>query len=711
MNSAGGKQERRVYRSTVAKSIAGLWVVVATVPGLAGCGVDGSSSEALSNQSHPLVATGDPSAAMTSVRAAGSSSAPPVDVSVPPLVAAASEVNREVDEWRQQMVRTPHPKNGCFQATHPGTSWVEVPCATPPAVPFAPQSPQNVGGSANDVSTTLLNSSTITWAEGSFPLVTGVSSSNTAYSLQMNTNFLPSAPMCRGASNPSKCSGWQQFLYASPLLGGANMVYIEYWLLNFDNPCPWGWLPAFPSGFGLSCFTNSAGAVSVPPQPLSNLQNLVLTATAGSSSDSATLSVGGTLFSMSWSSLQNLAGQWMTAEFNVVGDGNGSQVAFDPGSTVVVKTRTNDTKGTRQQPGNTGTSFTAESNNLTIVPGSVCTFGGDHPGIQFMESNVAGVTPPVCPMLASTANPVLVPEGHFASTNINVLGNLVGQTSNLDLFPTTCMSSVLVGETSSPANLAQGIGPGLEYSVPWGTPPGTTTFDSVTCDNGQSIQQTVSVAPPILTASPSTITVLENSCATSQYAGTNLVWANPGYGDCDYISYSISSPLPPGIQASTNFSYLSVCDSSGQARSFDLTVTSTGCGVGWTTGAVHVNVVSCIPRTSCGNSCQAAMSDGCGGTLNCSSNCTGVYTCTAPQGTTAGLACCGPGQYIPAGGTSCVCPSGQTWDGILAACVTPRPRCPFGKEYCYGANACMTTAQCSAYTGCTPAQAKAHACM
>jgi hypothetical protein len=642
------------------------------------------------------------------VLAAGCSGAPPTDVSGAPPAATAPDVNRVMDEWRQQMTHTPHPKEGCFQATHPDTRWVEVPCVKPPAVPFALRVPRlpvmaDVGGTSNDVSTTLLSSNNITWAEGSFPLVTGVSSSNTAYSLQINTNFLPNAPMCNGAANPSQCMGVEQFVYMTPLLGGANMVYIQYWLVNFNKPCPWGWLPGFPIGSG-SCFTNSAGAVSVPPQPLSNLQNLVLTATAGSS-DSVTLSVGGTLFSMSWTSLHNLAAQWTTAEFNVFGDGNGSRLAFDPGATVVVKMRTNDTGGTRQQPVDSGMSITAETNSLTIVPGSVCTFGGDHPGIQFMESNVAGVTPPACPMLVSTANPVLVPEGHYSSTNIGVQGNLVGQTSNLDLFPTTCTASGFVQSTSTPANLE------IDYSIPWGTPVGTTMADTVNCDNGQSLQQTVTVADPILTASPSTITVLENSCATSQYVGTNLVWANPAYGNCDYISYSLQSPLPPGIQASTSNSYLEVCDSSGQPRSVDLEFTSTGCGAGWTTGSVHVNVVSCIPRTSCGSSCQAATPDGCGGTIDCSSSCSGVYTCTAPQGTTAGLACCGPGQYIPAGGTSCVCPNGETWDGILEQCVQPRPRCAFGKVYCLAVNACTTQSQCNAYSGCTPAQAKAHTCM
>jgi hypothetical protein len=617
-----------------------------------------------------------------------------------------------MEEWRQQMARTPHPKEGCFQAQHPGTSWVEVPCVKPPDTPFRPRVvppvAQTVGGGAGDVATTLVFPNNITWAEGSFAQVTGVSS-NSPYSLQMNTNFLPNTPLCQGSTTPAQCMGSEQFLYASGLLGGSDMVYIQYWLINYNNVCPWGWLPAIVPGAGLSCFTNSAAAVPVPPQPLWDLQDLTLTATTGGS-DSATLSVRGTLFSMSNASVHNLAAQWFIAEFNVFGDGNGSAVTFNPGSTVVAKTRTNDTGGTRLEPFDSSVSFTAETNNLTLVPGSVCPFGGDHPGIQFMESNAASPTAPACPMLVSTSNPAPVPEGYRGSTNINVQGNLVGQTSNLALFPTSCTASGFVQSTPSPARLSQGIGPEIDYSIPWGTPVGSTFSEFVTCDNGQSLGQTVSVAPPMLSASPSTITLLENSCALNQYAYANLVWANPLDGNCDNETYTISSQLPAGIQAYTNFASLAVCDSSGMPQSFDLMFTSTSCYIGAATGGVHVNVVSCIPKTSCGSSCQAAMPDGCGGTLDCSSNCTGVYTCTAPQGTTTGLACCGPGQYIPAGGASCVCSNGGTWSSISEECVPPTPKCPFGKVWCAPASACMTTTQCNANGGCTPAQIKAHSC-
>jgi hypothetical protein len=97
---------------------------------------------------------------------------------------------------------------------------------------------------------------------------------------------------------------------------------------------------------------------------------------------------------------------------------------------------------------------------------------------------------------------------------------------------------------------------------------------------------------------------------------------------------------------------------------------------------------TCIPRT-CGQSCQSAVPDGCGGTLDCLSNCTGIFTCTAPQGQSVGIMCCAPGQYIPAGGTSCECLSGQ-WVPALEECLV----CPSGEGYCDALGGCATPTLC-----------------
>jgi hypothetical protein len=608
---------------------------------------------------------------------------PPTDPLPVQAPEQAAEKNRDIEEWRKVMARTPHPKEGCFQAKHPGTSWIEVPCVKPPGIPFLPRTGEVVGNAARDVSAAVA-AGTITWSEGSFPQVTGVTANGT-YSLQLNTNVLPSSTLCQGASLPATCPagtpymcacrGWQQFLYASETNGGQQMAYIQYWLINYNNQCPSGWTSTTPTGYLPSCFIDSVRAVPVPTQPLSNLQNLALIGTAGTS-DAATLSVSGILYGMSQGSTLNLLGQWTTAEFNVFGNGNGTQVAFNAGSTIVAQVLTDSTSGTRQQPSNSGQSFTAETNNLSLV-GTPCTFGGDHPGIQFMESNAAGATAPSCPSLASTSNPVLVPAGASWSTNLNIQGNLVGQSTNTALLPSSCSATGPVSWSAFPASLAQGIGPEIDYSIPAGTTAGISWVDGVTCDNGQSLAQTITAVSPLLTANPSTITVQENSCATGQYAGASLVWANDRQGYCDTITYNVSSTLPQGIQAYTNNAYVAVCDASGHPQSFDLTVTSDhACVGGNATATVHVNVVSCIPKTCAGHVC-GQISDGCGGTLTCGPACPPCMT-QAQACAAAGASCGSVSTGLGCPTVSCgTCGSGSTCNGgtCSPSCHSPATCC------------------------------------
>src|SRR5580698_3059045 len=92
-------------------------------------------------------------------------------------------------EWRRAMSKTPLPKEGCFQAAQPGTTWVEVPCITPPNVPLLPahagsRTGDTVGGGGTGDYSASLPSGKISWAEGSFPSVSyGSGTNNNSYSL------------------------------------------------------------------------------------------------------------------------------------------------------------------------------------------------------------------------------------------------------------------------------------------------------------------------------------------------------------------------------------------------------------------------------------------------------------------------------------------------------------------------------------------------
>ena len=84
---------------------------------------------------------------------------------------------------------------------------------------------------------------------------------------------------------------------------------------------------------------------------------------------------------------------WTEAEFNVFGNGNGSQVNFNTGTTFAVQTSMYN--GTSFTPSCTQTSLTGEANNLSLSPSSspaCCPYSGYEPGIQFVESNASGAT-------------------------------------------------------------------------------------------------------------------------------------------------------------------------------------------------------------------------------------------------------------------------------------------------------------------------------
>lgn len=636
--------------------------------------------------------------------------------------AAANATPMTRAEWSKVMAKAPLPNNGCFRATHPSMDWVEVPCIKPTLHPMAPSSRQPAPDLVGDLNgdDTATTSGGITWAQGSFPVVTNVTSeidgASNSYSLQLNTNLLPNSPYCDGRTG---CMGWQQFIFDSPgpmLLGGS--VYIQYWLLNYGASCP---DDSWTSYQGKDCYRNSDAGAWVPFQPITNLANLVLTATAGTS-DTLTFSTGdGQLYRFSADSVHKLNQDWRSAEFNIFGENNSSRANFNDGATVAVQTLTNGSSFGHRAPTCAPKSYTGETNNLTIVPGPCCAFGGTNPGIQFVESNVLGFTQPACPSLTASPSVLEVPAGYGATTHVAVVSNLIGQTSNLGLQPSTCWASGPFAATVTPAS--DGVGQNVTVTVPYATPVGSTYSMSVACDNGQSTSFTVAVTSPQFYTSPSSVDVVQGSCAQSN---VGLMWNPVGLGYCDTVHYDIG-PLPAGVRAVVSYgSQLEICADGSPTpavQSFPVTITGYACTGGPYKTAMNVNIVAkppCVPSTCNTNSCQGTIPDGCGGTLYCPSTCSAPYVCTAPSGDYGhGTTCCGPGQYLPYDGSPCVCMNGGTWDPVSAQCVAPAPppnptpTCPTGKVYCDAAGACTTPAACKLLGGgggCTPAQVKARTC-
>jgi hypothetical protein len=282
--------------------------------------------------------------------------------------------------WRETVARAPAPGEGCFRTDYPSIIWKGVACVAAPNRPHLHPgriSPLTVGdGSDYAAVATGLISATV----GSFPTVSGVTSetsqgASNAYSLQINSQFF-SSPTCAKAARPSQCTGWEQFVYDSE----GPSAYMQYWLINYGASCPSGWM----SDDQGSCYRNS-NAVNTPHEAITNLKNLKLSGAAVAKGlDTLVFTVGTKAYSTTGKdSVVYLANAWKTSEWNIFGDGDGSEADFNKGASVTVKIALTDGKTTAPTcKGGDGT--TAETNNLKL--GKCAAAAGTTPSVTFTES-------------------------------------------------------------------------------------------------------------------------------------------------------------------------------------------------------------------------------------------------------------------------------------------------------------------------------------
>jgi hypothetical protein len=299
--------------------------------------------------------------------------------------------------WRQAILKQPQPGSGCFQASYPDPTWHPVTCAKAPAAPqIAPAMfrPKIVGNTVDWAASVAGKVSSMT---GSFNGITGLhqitgspkSASN--FALQLNTNTFNS-PACRGTG----CQGWEQFIYSN-----TGATYIEYSLINYAGNCPNDW-SSYNNG-GQVCYFNSP-ATSVPVQSLDGVANLTLTATAAANgNDSVTVATSLTrAYTASYhDNVDSLSQGWTGAEYNIVGDTNGSQANFNAGVSISIRLAVN-ASSTGAAPScvaNGGT--TGETNNLNLAQD--CATSGQ--AILFTEANtplINSVTPVTGPATGGT---------------------------------------------------------------------------------------------------------------------------------------------------------------------------------------------------------------------------------------------------------------------------------------------------------------------
>jgi hypothetical protein len=301
-------------------------------------------------------------------------------------VQAASQADpnaQREDLWSTAIAHMPAPHEGCFQATFPSTSWKPVACVSAPNIPYIPRTGAGgVGqtvGDGNDYAA-VVSGGLISQAVGSFPVVKGLKTESdegraNTYSLQANSNFMSGSPACNGASNPANCLAWEQFVYSS----SSDAAFMQYWLINWDTTCPSGW-----NSVSGDCYKNSS-AVRVPLQVIKQLKIMKLTGAAvANGSDSLTLTTKTQAYNTTGAdSVVFLANGWNATEFNVIGDGDGSEAVFNAGTKLTVGIALTDgltTAPTCQSHDGT----TGETNNLNL--GSCGTSGGSTPSVSFVES-------------------------------------------------------------------------------------------------------------------------------------------------------------------------------------------------------------------------------------------------------------------------------------------------------------------------------------
>jgi len=304
-----------------------------------------------------------------------------------PSVTGAAPIPKTADArltaaWRAAITSLPVPGQGCFTADYPSTVWKQVACTKAPPGPFLPaHGPKGfVVGNGNDFSAA--TGTPISSAEGRFPSIRGLTQetnegASDTYTLQLNSSYYVS-PVCHGAQDPSQCRAWMQYVYSNnaPYDGAG---FMEIWLINYGSNCPAGWGP-----YATDCYYNS-NAVDVPNQALNALGDIrVSGATIAGGNDTVKITSSKNAYAVTMpDSMIDLAGNWNTAEYNLFGDGGGSEAVFNAGTKIRVKLQLHD--GSTNAPTCITDGFTLESNNLGL---NTCkAAGGKLPSMTFSESN------------------------------------------------------------------------------------------------------------------------------------------------------------------------------------------------------------------------------------------------------------------------------------------------------------------------------------
>ncbi len=360
-----------------------------------------------------------------------------------------------MEAWRRKIVHLPREKaSACYRAVYPELAWHEVACkmipqkANPPRVPKGIRTDQVGGNSGADFSASTINN--INEAEGQFDSVTTSGTGNpTAYTLQMNTAPFNTST-CAG-STPTGiaglpgCQGWEQFVYSTDNSGE---VFIQYWILQWgpsgttckapvspscdgahaftDGWCPYTLTDGSGNSF-VDCVINGATNSGIGTVSTASLNNIAMTAfpeDATNASDNAIATISGVANHVAGSNeFPDLSTNWNAVEFNIFGDGGGSEAFFDPNTTIEV--RTSVASNTNLGPGCAFESFTGESNNLTLVATTSNPPKGNLPSLVFTETNAGNPATAPCSSAISLGDTHIHPFNGRTEYDFQAYGDFI----------------------------------------------------------------------------------------------------------------------------------------------------------------------------------------------------------------------------------------------------------------------------------------------
>ena len=240
---------------------------------------------------------------------------------------------------------------------------------------------QLVGNGFDDVASE--TTTTVGQSAGTFPAISGLTSetggqgcyggsfTSNCYSLQLNSNvFIGTSSYFTGST-----IAWEQFVYSNSF----QQLFIQYWLINYiggtRTSCPTtpppggtGWFLASPD-----CYANSPVLI-VPGGKISatNLGKVTLSGFANSVGSPGNNIVqlcisGGSCYSVSLTDgIVNLYQHWAQSEFNVFGDGGGSEANFNLGTSIQVSTALMTESGSAIASSCANNGTTGETNNLYL---------------------------------------------------------------------------------------------------------------------------------------------------------------------------------------------------------------------------------------------------------------------------------------------------------------------------------------------------------